>query len=303
MPYSSSPFSHTRSQSLKPLTLRSAARSRRVARSALLSQSFTRKKVRPLSQSKIDAVVAVKNEAFKLQICCRELLKKVPINNLIIVVGESKDNTLEIANKYADIVVEDENKGIGYARSLGLEKVETEYYASIDSDVIISKDWYSWCRNTIQKPRVAACEGYPRPLGARYAKCQRLDLKHPYCSLGNTMLKTHVIREVGMPLVAFGEDHVLKERLESRGYNWMVNFDLLSIHLVNDLDMLRHYIKFGVSLGRHQNISYWNLAKSIHWSVKDFAIEANNFGLNLSTYVLLLRLIGKFSILYGKLKK
>lgn len=47
----------------------------------------------PLLQSKIDIVITAKNEAFKLQICCRELLKKVPINNLIIVVGESKDNT------------------------------------------------------------------------------------------------------------------------------------------------------------------------------------------------------------------
>jgi glycosyltransferase involved in cell wall biosynthesis len=262
-----------------------------------------RKKVMPLSQPKIDVVIAVQNEAFKLQTCCRELLKKVPINNLIIVVGESKDNTLEIANKYADIVINDENKGIGYARSLGLEKVVTDYYASIDSDVILSKDWYSWCRNTIQQPCVAACEGYPRPLGPRCAKSQRLDLKNPYCSLGNTMLKTHVIREVGMPLVAFGEDHILKERLGSRGYNWVVNFDLLSIHLVNDLDMLKHYIKFGKSLGRHQNTSYSDLTKGILWSINDFATQLSNFGLSLSTFILLLRLIGKFSAVYGKLKK
>ena len=257
----------------------------------------------PLLQPKIDIVITAKNEAFKLQTCCRELVKKVPINNLIIVVGESKDNTIEIANKYADIVIEDENKGIGYARSLGLEKVETDYYASVDSDVILSKDWYSWCKDTIQKPCVAACEGYPKPLGARYAKLQIIDFRNPYCSLGNTMLKTDAIREVGMPLNAFGEDHVLKKRLHSRGYKWVVNYDLLSIHLVSDMDMLRHYIAFGVSLGKNQNTSYWNLTKNVHWSLKEFASEANNFGLNLSTYALLLRLTKNLSILYGKLER
>jgi glycosyltransferase involved in cell wall biosynthesis len=252
---------------------------------------------------KIDVVIVVKNEASKLQICCRELLKKVPINNIIIVVGESKDNTLETANRIADIVLKDENKGIGYARSLGLEKVETEYYASIDSDVILSKDWYSWCNNAIQKPHVAACEGYPRPLGAYYAKLQQPLLKQGYCSLGNTMLKTNVIREVEIPLVAYGEDYLLKERLESSGYNWLVNPDLVSIHLVNDMDILRHYLNFGMSIGKHQNISYWNLAKSTLCSFKEFASQANHLGLNLSTYVLLLRLTKNFSTLYGNLGK
>jgi len=252
---------------------------------------------------KIDVVIVVKNEAFKLQMCCKELLKRVPLNNLIIIVGKSKDNTLVTAQKYANIILEDENKGVGYARRLGLEKVETEYYASVDSDVILSRDWFSWCINTIQKPRVAACEGYPRPLGAHYAELQRFGLMQGYCSLGNTMLRAHVVREVEMPLVCWGEDYALKERLESRGYNWVVNPDLVSIHLVNDMDMVRHCVNFGVSLGRHQNVSYWSLVKGTLWSFKDFAFQANNSGLNLSTYVLLLRLTRNFSILYGNFGK
>ena len=256
-----------------------------------------------VSKMKIDAVIAVKNESSKLHACCMELFKKVPINNLIIVVGKSRDNTLETAKKFANIVIEDENKGIGYARNLGLKKVETKYYASIDSDVVLSKNWYPWCIDTIQKPHVAACEGYPRSLGAYYATWQRLELTQGYCSLGNTMLNSSLVRKIGMPLVAWGEDHVLKERFESKGYKWVVNPDIVSAHLVNDIEMLRHYIKFGVSVGKNQSISYWYLIKNTYWSLKDFALQGNSLGFNPSIYFLLLRLTRNFSILYGSFVK
>jgi len=251
---------------------------------------------------KIDAVIAVKNEAFKLGYCCKELRKKVPISNLIIVVGKSEDKTLETANKYADILIEENNKGLGYARNQGLKEVKTEYYASIDSDVILSKEWYYWCKNTIKKPSVAACEGYPKPQGTYYSRFQYLGRK-TYCSLGNTMLKTNVIREVGIPLGGWGEDHVLKERLEAKGYEWIVSFDLISQHLVTDLEMLRHIVNFNVWVGKNQKISYFNLTKNTCWSLKDFADQATNLGLNQSTYILLYRLAINLGLLQGNLNR
>jgi glycosyltransferase involved in cell wall biosynthesis len=114
--------------------------------------------------SKVDVVIPVRNEFTKLEFCCKSALRRIPINNLIIVVSPSKDRTLQVAKKYGNIVFMDDNQGVGHARSLGLEKVETEYYVSLDADIIIPKNWYSMCSESIRGERVAACQGYDRPL-------------------------------------------------------------------------------------------------------------------------------------------
>ncbi|MCJ7635147.1 glycosyltransferase family 2 protein [Candidatus Bathyarchaeota archaeon] len=88
---------------------------------------------------RIDVVIPVKNEAFKLQCCCKHIRKYLPVNNLIIVVSPSKDNTFQVAKDYGNIVIQDENKGVGCARAIGLEKVKTKYFASIDADIIVQR--------------------------------------------------------------------------------------------------------------------------------------------------------------------
>jgi glycosyltransferase involved in cell wall biosynthesis len=249
---------------------------------------------------KIDVVIAVKNDASKLNTCCTELMKKVPINNLIIVVGRSKDNTLETANKYANIIIEDENKGIGHARSLGLEKVETDYYASIDSDVIISGSWYNWCIRTIKKPRVGACEGFQYPIGTNFQKVLtmwskewRKDLTHIIGgSLGNTMLRTDIVREVGMPFERSWEDIALRKRLVSKGYRWVINYDLLSTHDVSDIEILLHTLHWSKLRKRDGNFF-----KELAVISKRFLDPRKEQDLNASIFLLLLNLAESYGLL------
>jgi glycosyltransferase involved in cell wall biosynthesis len=255
---------------------------------------------------KIDVVIAVKNEASKLNICCTELLKRVPINNLIIVVGRSKDNTLETAKKYANIIVEDENKGIGYARSLGLEKVETDYYGSIDSDVIVSRSWYSWCIRTIKKPKVGACEGFLWPIGTNCQKVvsmwskewikdystQIIDSENQGCSLGNTMLRTDIVREVGMPFERWGEDNALRKKLASKDYRWVVNYDLLDTHMISDIEVLLHLLHWSKFKKRDGNFF-----KELAGILVHFLDPRKDQDLNLSIYLLLMNLADSYRLL------
>ena len=87
------------------------------------------------------------------------------MENLIIVVGKSKDSTGELAEKYGDIVVQDHGEGIGEARQVGLKNVRTSFFAFVDADVIVTSEWGRWCSETIEHPKVGACEGVAVPIG------------------------------------------------------------------------------------------------------------------------------------------
>jgi glycosyltransferase involved in cell wall biosynthesis len=252
-----------------------------------------------MNSGEIDVVIPVRNEALKLKVCCEALLRHIPVRSLIIVVGESKDESLRISREFANIVVQDENKGIGHARALGLKKVESEFYASIDSDVVISESWYKFCRAKIDDPKVGACEGLLWPIGANYRKVLKFwseswtkelsnnptDETSIPCSLGNTILRTKVVKEVGMPLDRWGEDQLLRKRLSSKGWRWIVDLGLLTTHLVSDVEILKHAL-------------YWSKFKKMEGTflielgqiLKDFIDPQTKRAL--WTYLLLLRVVG-----------
>lgn len=247
-------------------------------------------------REKIDVVVLAKDSERSLESCCKAVLNYVPVGNLIVVVGKSVDRTFEIAARFANILVKDEGKGIGCARGEGLEHVKTRFYASIDSDVIVCPEWYYWCFKTmVENPLVGACEGYIKPFGRYYYKFQHTLRDKGYCSLGNTLLRSNLIREVGMPIEPYGEDWRLRERIERNGHEWIVNFDLVSTHLVTDIDIFRHYINFG----KKGKSSLVTLSKEVVLSLKEF-LASENPGISCRAYILLLRLSHFYGLVSGK---
>ncbi len=60
---------------------------------------------------------------------------------LIVVDGDSKDMTREIAEKYADKVIIQASKGIGGARNDGVEIAESPFIATTDADIVLPERW------------------------------------------------------------------------------------------------------------------------------------------------------------------
>ncbi len=60
---------------------------------------------------------------------------------IIIVDGDSKDRTREIAERYADRVIIQTSKGIGGARNDGVEAAAAPFIATTDADTILSARW------------------------------------------------------------------------------------------------------------------------------------------------------------------
>jgi len=190
-----------------------------------------------------DVVIAAKDVTDTLGACCKALREIAYLNNLIIVVGKSKDSTIELAEEYGDIVVQDHGEGIGEAREVGLKNVKTKFFAFVDADVIVTRAWGKWCLETIELPDVGACEGVAYPTGkycAMFVKESLAKKGEYYCTLSSTMLKTEVVREVEIPHLRWGEDWALRRRIWAAGYKWIVNANLRYAHLCTDWKRLRH---------------------------------------------------------------
>lgn len=222
------------------------------------------------SKLKIDVVIPTKGE-WTLKYALDAVRKNVDVNRIILVI--TKDFEGEAKKLDAVYTVFDE-KNVGKARNEGLKLVETDTFASIDSDVLVTKEWFNWCMKTIQKRNVGACQGYTKTFGKYYANLQMKYIRRGgkygkgLCCLGNTMLKTNVVREVGMPQIPVEEDWQLRLRTERAGYKWISNLNIVCPHLKNDLDVWKHSIWWGsmggkVVIRQQAKFLAWNMMKAV----------------------------------------
>ncbi len=78
---------------------------------------------------KVDIVIATKGEQ-TLKICIESIHRSMEVNRIIIVSSDP------ISLGDLNIISKDGN--VGEARAKGLDAVETQIYASIDSDVLVT---------------------------------------------------------------------------------------------------------------------------------------------------------------------
>jgi glycosyltransferase involved in cell wall biosynthesis len=98
---------------------------------------------------KIDVAVMTKNSEKYLDDVLSAIGKAVAINRLLIVDGNSEDKTLEIARRHNALIFQ-ENKGLGYARQLAINQIETPIFMFLDSDLLFLPP-YNWYNAVIEK--------------------------------------------------------------------------------------------------------------------------------------------------------
>ena len=93
---------------------------------------------------KISVVVGVWNEEKFIESCLKSISNQtIPRQDYEIIVadGGSKDNTVKIAKKYADVVLEGGYKPVGAARQAGLKKAGGKIVAFTDGDGTVPREW------------------------------------------------------------------------------------------------------------------------------------------------------------------
>lgn len=118
------------------------------------SKESTRK-LRDGKKPLISIVVVTKN--------CEETIAKAlasifrseyPKKEVLVVDGESDDDTLEVARRFPVQIYSDKGKGLGYARDLGRRKARGEFVAYCDGEKVIEKNWFGKLMRYFKNPKV-----------------------------------------------------------------------------------------------------------------------------------------------------
>jgi len=95
----------------------------------------------------IDVAILTMNSEHKLRECLNSVYKNVPVNNLIVVDGFSTDNTAgivkEFQQKYGNVTFFQEKGTRGSARQTAIQLVKSDWFMFVDSDVVLSKNWFA----------------------------------------------------------------------------------------------------------------------------------------------------------------
>ena len=99
---------------------------------------------------KIDVVMLTKDSEYVLRKCLDSIYRNIPINNLIVIDGFSKDNTVKILEefdeRYGNLRLIRDSGTRAKAREIGVRNVETEWFMFVDSDVVLCRRWFDRAR-------------------------------------------------------------------------------------------------------------------------------------------------------------
>ncbi|MGD2090790.1 MAG: glycosyltransferase [Candidatus Aminicenantes bacterium] len=234
---------------------------------------------------KVDLVMWTYNGAKTLPLVLTRINKVIPetrVNRKFIVDDKSTDDTVKIAEDSGWTVVSNDGTGISDGANTALRLVESDYFCSFEQDLLLSCEWWNKVADQVLNGNFVVASGirhqYPsacmRKLheytAERYVKWRsglpvylnsqaRLKAAMSWGkTLDNTIYSTKVIREMGgFPKLETigGVDTVLTYLLVNAGYDWHVDFNVVSLHLnktfINELRCQYNYGTCHDEIGKH----------------------------------------------------
>jgi glycosyltransferase involved in cell wall biosynthesis len=193
-----------------------------------------------VTDGSVDVVLLTKNSERVLRECVESIYRNVPVANLIVVDGYSKDHTLEIMKefdeKHHNVKVILDHGTRATARQKGIEKVTAEWFLFVDSDVVLCRDWYKKAQKYMQ-PDVGAIWGIEVWSTITNPKTLRLFLTttrkifEVRGGTHDTLIRTSVIKNIRIPpnLHVF-EDAYIKDWINENGYKVVACYSPFCIH-------------------------------------------------------------------------
>jgi len=106
-------------------------------------------------KEEISIYIPVFNGEKTIKACLESVFEQTLKPKQILVINDnSNDSTLEILKSFREkieIISNSSNKGISFSRNLAVNHLKTRYIASIDADVVLSKNWIEQIINSLKK--------------------------------------------------------------------------------------------------------------------------------------------------------
>jgi glycosyltransferase involved in cell wall biosynthesis len=95
----------------------------------------------------VDVVILTMNSERMLRECINSVYKNVPVGNLIVIDGCSTDTTADIVREFQEkqgnVTFIQEKGTRGSARQKAIQIVKSDWFMFVDSDVILSDNWFA----------------------------------------------------------------------------------------------------------------------------------------------------------------
>ncbi len=188
----------------------------------------------------IDVVLLTKDSERKLKDCVDSIYQNIPVANLIVVDGCSKDKTLEIMSgfqqKYGNVKIITDRGTRATARQKGIEAVVTEWFVFVDSDVVLCHDWFKKAKQYIADD-VGALWGIEvwstisNPKTLKFFLTTTRKIFDVRGGTHDTLVRKEALKGIKIPgnLHVF-EDAFIKDWIENNGYRVVACYSPFCIH-------------------------------------------------------------------------
>jgi glycosyltransferase involved in cell wall biosynthesis len=114
----------------------------------------------------ISVIIPTYNEEKNIERCLKAFENQTISRKdfeIIIVDGQSTDKTIEIAEKYADKVIQQVSKGVGGARNDGARIAKGDILVTTDADCVPYHEWLEIVQNHFSEEGIVAVTGFLIP--------------------------------------------------------------------------------------------------------------------------------------------
>lgn len=206
--------------------------------------------------NEISIYIPVYNGEKTIKQCIDSILDQTKTPKKILVINDnSLDNTKNILENYKDkieIINNINNKGISYSRNFAVNYLKTKYIASIDADVVLSKNWLETIYNTMVLNKVTYVGGklyekyidnpcnYWRSIRLKQNWGEKNILNPPFIFGCNNILDTsnlnlaNAFKNDGIYYMLNGEDTEFCKFLKKKNFNLFYDNSAECFHLQND---------------------------------------------------------------------
>lgn len=203
--------------------------------------------------SKVDLAMWAKNGASILPVVLKRAETVIPneiINKKILVDDHSVDETREIARDFGWSVYPNERGGVGSGANTALRHVESDYFVSLEQDVVLAENWFERIVKHLERKDVAVAQGWritDHPVLGKIEEYSMERFKGELHSIDNNIYKTKIIKSLGgFPehIKYTGADPHLRLRVLKAGFKWITDTTVISVHLRKGAlreQMRRHY--------------------------------------------------------------
>lgn len=184
-----------------------------------------------------------------LRECVESIYRSIPVNRFIVIDGGSKDGTIEYLSKFPKSEIHYDLEGNrATARDIGISLVETDWFIFVDSDCILSDDWFEKAKPNMTS-EIGAIQGHDFPIynkvisdfgEAMISLRKKIGKKGPTSVVpskirgftGDVLIRTNTVKDIKIPnYLHIYEDYYIKRHIERKGYEWIITLEPSCKHI------------------------------------------------------------------------